>query len=429
MVLDLATILNKSVVEHEPADPVGGPNSIVWYLAAQADTFPRWGQNYRSRDYELRRFWPTESIFASALGSVVQRYAAFGWQLEGPARIANMVSNILHSSEDGKGWIPFITKVLLDLFTQDNGAFAGLSRVDNENPASPVVNMYHLDSAKCFRTGNPITPVYYWDRLGKTHALKWWQVITFEEMPCPIEEYRNQQYCVLTRMLTAAQILRDIAVYKQEKLSGRFHRSIHLVSGVHKRNVDDAIAAQRSESDGMGLTRYLQPLIVAALDPNARITHEQIDLASLPDGFDEDLSMRWYINQLALAFGADYQDFAPLPGGNLGTSQQSEVLHLKSQGKGAALFMRSVEQIFNRHGIMPRNVKFSFGEQDVAENKERAQAKMIRSQDRAMRIASGEITAEVARQEAVDIGDMPASYLTMFNQEDTTGDIIVNSSV
>jgi hypothetical protein len=141
-----------------------------------------------------------------------------------------------------------------------------------------------------------------------------------------------------------------------------------LVSGVHKRNIDDAISAQRYEADGMGLTKYLQPLIVAALDPNAHITHEQIDLASLPDGFDEDLAMRWYINQLALAFGADYQDFAPLPGGNLGTSQQSEVLHLKSQGKGAALFMRSVEQIFNRHGIMPRNCKFSFGEQDVAEN-------------------------------------------------------------
>jgi hypothetical protein len=54
---------------------------------------------------------------------------------------------------------------------------------------------------------------------------------------------------------------------------------------------------------------------------------------------------------------------------------------------------------------------------------------MIRSQDRSMRIASGEITPEVARQEAVDIGDMPASYLAMFEQEDTTGDIIVNSSV
>ena len=429
MVLDLATILSKSVVEHEPAYPAGGPGSIVWFAAAQADAMPRWGVNYRNRDSELRQFWPTESVFASALGSTVQKYAAFGWQLEGPPRVVNMVSNILHSSEDGKGWIAFVTKILLDLFTQDNGAFAGVSRVDNENPASPVINMYHLDSAKCFRTGNPLTPVYYWDSKGRAHALKWWQVITFEEMPSPIEEYRNMQYCVLTRMLTAAQILRDIAIYKQEKVSGRFHRSIHMVSGVHKRNVDEAIMSQRAEADGLGLTRYMQPLIVAALDPNAGITHEQIDLASLPDGFDEDLTMRWYINQLALAFGADYQDFAPLPGGNLGTSQQSEVLHLKAQGKGASLFMRSVEQIFNKHGIMPRNVTFSFGEQDVTVNIDRARAKMIRSQDRSMRIASGEITPEVARQEAVDNGDMPVSYLSMFDQVDTTGDIIVNSSI
>jgi hypothetical protein len=428
MVLDLATIVRKEVVEHYPADQMGGPFDHIFWIASQADEFPEWGQSYRNRDWMLRRFWPREPIFASALGSVVERYAAFGWKVEGPPRTANMSRRMLNMCQDGKGLEALFKLMLLDSFTQDNGAFAGISRVNNNDPTSPVVNLYHLDAAKCFRTGNPMTPVYYWDRLGKAHALNYWQVMVYDEMSCPIEEYRGQNYCVLTRCLRAAQILRDIAVYKSEKLSGRYHRAIHLVSGVQTKTIQDAMDGQKQIADGMGLTRYLQPLIVASLDPTSRVTHEQIDLASLPDGFDEETTMRWYINQLALAFGSDYQDFAPLPGNNIGSSGQSEVMHLKSRGKGAASFMRTFEIMFNMHGIMPDTVTFSFGEQDVAENMDRAKVQMIRAQGRAMRVASGEITAAVAAQEAVDVGDMPEAYLKMMGLRDETGDVILNSS-
>lgn len=432
MVMDLATLTQKSVVAPQSVDANGtgggaGANLII-RMSGIADSIPAWGDNQIARDAQLRAFWPTEPIVASAIGSTIMRYAAFGWTLNGGPRTVNIVRNILHSVDMGAGWIPFMQKVLLDFFTQDNGAFIEIVRTDNDANA-PVISLNHLDSAQCKLTGDPEIPVFYFDRKGKAHALRYYQVIHITDMPSPIERFYGQQYCALTRMLAAAQVARDISTYKSEKLSGRYHRSIHLVSGVQARTINDALEEQRLIFDARGTVRYIQPAIIASLDPTARVSHAQVDLAGLPDGFDEEVWMRWYINQMALAMGSDYQDYAPLPGGNLGTSAQSEVLHLKSRGKGPALFMRMLEQRFNMHGIIPRNVTFSFGEQDVSENLELAKLRMIRAQTRAMQISSGEITPEMARQIAVDEGDLEIEYLRMIGEDNATPDTIVSSSV
>lgn len=429
--LDLATLVNKSVIQEPPNAMAAVPSSFLINIASIADEFPLWGYSPVVRDRMLRNFWPTEPIFASSLGSTIMRYAAFGWTLEGGPRTARYVREMLHSVERGQGWIPFIQKVLTDLFTQDNGAFIEVVRARPDDPLSPVVSLNHLDAARCTRTGLSETPVYYRDLWGGLHAMKYYEVITLEEMPCPIEDYHNQQYSCLTRMLRAVQIARDIAVYKQEKLSGRYHRSIHLVSGVQTPTIESALRQQQTIYDDRGNVRYIQPAIIASLDPTAHVTHAQIDLASLPDGFDEEIFAKWYINQISLAFGGDYQDYAPLPGGNLGTSQQSEILHLKSRGKGPALFMRLLEQRFNMHGVMPTNVTFSFGEQDATANLELAKLRMIRAQTLTM-LASGDnpiITPAMARQIMLDDGDLDLVYLNMIGEGNATPDEIVKASM
>jgi hypothetical protein len=91
--------------------------------------------------------------------------------------------------------------------------------------------------------------------------------------------------------------------------------------------------------------------------------------------------------------------------------------------------MRLLEQRFNMHGIMPRNVTFSFGEQDQAENLEIAKVRMIRAQTRAMQISSGEITPEMARQIALDQGDLEEAYLNMIGESNATPDVILASSM
>lgn len=409
-------------------EPIGGSvldMPYIFALATVADEFYLWGTSPSLRDRQLRAFWPTEPILASAIGSQSAKYAAFGWTLDGPPRTVAVVQKMLHNVERGEGWNSFIIKTLIDLFTQDNGAMIEIVRAE-DSPDSPTISLNHLDSARCIRTGRVLEPITYIDLLGTYHKMKWYQVIPLSEMPSPVETARGLQYCVVTRMLRAAQILRDISVYKREKVSGRFNRAIHLVSGVDRKHMEDALEMQRSQSDDMGLTRYLQPLIVTNLAPDIPVKTDSIELASLPDGFDEEVAMRWYINQLALAFSSDYQDFAPLPAGNLGTSQQSQILHLKSRGKGPALFMSLLEHKFNFHGVMPNTVRFQFGDQDIAQDMSRAELARARASTRDMMIKSGEITPDVARQIAVDVGDLDARYLT---EIDITPNIIAPASV
>lgn len=399
-----------------PETHVSAPGSIVISFATVADDIPAWGQSPAQRDKALRSFWPSEPLLASAIYSTTSRYAGFGWRLIGPPRSVHIVERVLHNSEHGKGWMNFIVKVLIDLFTQDNGAFIEVVRTD-DSPTSPVIQLNHLDSAMCTRTGIWDTPVIYYDRLGRGHLLKWYQVLSLEEFPSPVESAFGMQYCVVTRVLRMAQILRDISVYKREKISGRFTRAIHLVSGIPAREIEAAFAQQRSANDAIPLMRYIQPLIVSSLDPQANVAVSTIEMASLPDHFDEEQTMRWYINLFALAFGGDYQDYAPLPGGNLGSSQQSETLHLKSRGKGPKLFMSSLEHLFNNHGIMPDTVHYEYGDQDVAEDFEHARLRLVRAQERAQRIKSGEITPEVAQQIAVDVGDLDPRYIEILQQQ------------
>ena len=416
----------KSVVK-EPTQSSFLEQSIIVSFANFADDIPLWGTQPAARDKMLREFWPTENILSSAIYSTSSKYAALGWTIEGPPKTANAVRRILHASEGGRGWIAMIIKVLIDLFTQDNGAFIEVVRTSDSETA-PVVELNHLDSARCIRTGRRADPVIYIDMDGKPHQLKWYQVIELTEFPSPIETARGLQYCAVSRLLRAAQILKDIAIYEREKISGRFHRAIYLVSGVQGRAISEAVQSHQDMATSQGLTKYIQPLIIASLDPTATVTMEKIELASLPDHFDKEIAMRWYVNQLALAFGQDYQDFAPLPGGNLGTSAQSQVLHLKSRGKGSALFMRMIEQNFNFHGIMPSMVTMRFGEQDVAEDLERVEVRVKRAQERQIRIASGEITPEIARQMAVDSGDLREEYLKLLSEANATEDVIISSS-
>src|SRR3990170_4702742 len=85
----------------------------------------------------------------------------------------------------------------------------------------PAIGIAHLDAGHCMRTSDPEYPVIYTDRNGALHKLGWWQIIPLVEMPSTIEELNGIGYCALTRILRAAQILRNISVYEDEKIGGR----------------------------------------------------------------------------------------------------------------------------------------------------------------------------------------------------------------
>ncbi len=398
-------------------------SSQVFALATVADSFTAWGRNPRIRDNELRQFWPTEPILASTVYSITVRNAAFNWTLQGPPLTVEATQDMLQAAHFGAGWREFMIRIVTDLLSQDNGAFIEVIRSANSADA-PVVGLAQLDAARCLRTADPLRPVIYTDRKSRQHVMDWWTVVPLSEFPSPIETMHGIQLCAVSRVLRAAQLLRDISVYQREKISGDNPNAIHLVGGVPSSTITDAMVQHKAVQSERGMTRFVIPLIVASLDPTATVSVDTLDLKSLPDGFDVDAAMKWYINQLALGFGADYQDLAPLPGGNLGTSAQSNVLHSKSRGKGPATFMQMVEGTFNFRGILPRNVTFEYDEQDVEADLEQAELDDLVAAMLERMINTNVLTPEAARQQLLDKGIISQEVFEAQGGTDLTTDIV-----
>jgi len=400
--------------------------TFVFQIASIAESMVQFGQDPRLRDLQLRAFWPTEPLLASAVYNIVSRNASFKWELDGPPRTVKAVQEMFQNANFGKGWTDFITKLQVDLFTQDNGAFFEIIRSGPGRDSVPI-SFAHLDAGACRRTGVHDWPVIYTDRYGAEHKLKPWQVVSIEEFPSPIEKMNGIQLCAVSRVLRAAQLLRDVGIYKREKLSGNTPTSIHLVGGINEKELTDSLQQHGQHQMQQQYMRYIKPLIFAPVDPTVDVSHVELKLKSLPDNFDEETTLKWYISQLAMGFGADYQEFAPLPGGNMGTSSQSMVQHMKARGKGPALFMQLITQTLNYRNIIPRNVLFRYDEQDPAADMEKWDVLKKKADTYKVYLDGGVYTPEAVLQMQLDDGDISQEIFDMITQgapdvtPDTTG--------
>lgn len=440
-----------------------GPTSIYQFVQKAYNELPAWWSP--SRDRYFREFWPTEPFLASAIYSISARNAAYEYSLRGPKNDVEYSQNLLAQADFGNGWQSFVTKLSIDLLTQDNGGFIEVirparARVDNEllpavkrhneyesywvaikgdkeiplfnesvqdSPYDLPIGVAHIDSGRATRTGDPEYPAIYTDLHGIQHKMKWWQVITLEDMPSPIESMNNVGYSALSRVFQTAQILKSISTYKEEKVSGRFNRAIHLTN-VDPEAINDAIAQSNERNDNLGLLRYSQPVVAATLNPDATPAVVTIDLASVPDGFDEKSTYEWYVTNLALALGVDYGFLAPLPGKGLGTASQSETQAKQARGKSSRLFMNQLAFKLNYNGILPSTVTFAFDDEDIDVQSIKDSSAKVRAETRAARIKSGEITPAIARQLATDGGDLDRKYLKLLGEQDLTPGVIASSA-
>lgn len=374
--------LRRTKIEFPPAEEQALHGSFIMDLLSISQRIQPWGSGYQIRDRQLRDFWPTEPFLSGAIYSTAIRNANYEWAIEGPddgviAVLTDMLNGAITGAEFG--WLPFVKAITQESNTQDNGYFIEIIRDPGMDAASrfkdwaaPVIGIAHLDSGRCIRTGNPDWPVIYIDRNEKRHIMKPWQIISQAQFPSPIQRMNGVGFSAVSRILRFAEIISSIEIYTDEKVSGRHFKQINFVSGVSKMEIEDIKRRDEEQADNQGLMRYIQPMIYASLDPEKPITTATIDLASIPDNFNFEELMRWYIANIALNTGGDYQDFAPLPSGNIGSSSQSEILARKSQGKGPADFMETVQNIFRDYGVIPRPYEFKFKVKDLAEEADRA---------------------------------------------------------
>lgn len=411
-------------VEPVPPDQgiSGGPLGILLWAAGVADEIAAWGTNVTTRDRQLRQFLTTESILGSAVSSVCARNAGFTWKLDGPPLTVKRAHDILHNADLGKGWLHFCIRYSFDLYSQDKGAFIETIR-DGDSEKAPVLGIQVLDAARCWHTGIPEQPVIYQDSRGRFHRLKWYQVVTSVEMPMPHPTLYGLQFCAVSRVLQAARIRRDETTYIGEKVGGRHTRAVHMVGGVNKKDMSDAIEATQRMAEQRGQTRYIAPAIVVGLKPDIAPNVATLALSSLPDGFDPAEALKEYLTIISMGLFTDFQEFAPLPGGGLGTSMQSEILHLKSRGKGPMLFRKGMEHLMNFSGVLPTNVQFEYDEQDVDADKASADVAKVRAEAWKLLADMGAIDAQAVRQLGLDAGDIPQELFDALSQgqPDITG--------
>lgn len=416
--------LGRSVIATPPGEPSLAPltPSFILWVGQQADSLTPWGAHPKIRDRQLRSFYPSENILASAVATCAARNAAWSWKVSGDEATAEAAAAMLNNANMGAGFEDFILQLSTDLYTTDTGAFVEFMRAA-DSPDAPVVGLNNLDSLRCHPTGNPQYPVIYEDTNGRFHRMPWYSVVQLLEMPSPATLsaagfFYRIQMCAVSRVMRAAQVMRDITIYKDEKVSGRFLRALHLISGVDDVRVRAAMDQASAAADQRGLQRYVQPAIVGSVDPRAEIKHDTIELASLPDGFSEEDTTKNYILTLALAFLEDYQTFAPLPGGNLGTSTQSHILHAKARGRGPGLFQKLILRLMNQNGALPANVLFEYDDLDLDAEEVKTQMASTRATERSVRVASGELDAIAARQIALEAKDLTQAQYDELLQRD-----------
>lgn len=403
---------------------------LTFHIARVADEIPLYGNSSGplDRDKALDRFWRTEPILAGAIYSMCAKVAALDFELKGAEKAVSRCRSVLMSAHFGLGWVDFCQRVTQDYFVSDNGSMIELLRPDNSQPTSPVYGIAHLDSQRCRRTGEPETPIRYRtvSRGSKLRPLKWWQVITLADLPSTREELKGVGYCAVSRILRAAQILRDIGIRKRQKLAGKRVPAILFVQGIRRNAVKEALDTTMEEQRNRGESHYTAPAIVASPDPARPVDVKLIELAGLPDGYDEDTTLKWYIATLALGFGTDYNEFAPLPGGGLGTATQSTEMAARARGKGPGVILQQLEFAINWF-VLPDSVEFQFASTDPIAEAEKMQQRLQRGRDRAVRLQRGELTAEQALRLAVLDGDAPEEFLNDEEQE-TQVDLLVRST-
>lgn len=380
---------------------------------------PQYDADYVSLPYDLSGDWMTrdrwlrysthvETMWANAVTVAVTKLQSLAYNVSGeiPLRVKR-AQELLLNADAGRGWVPFLGKVVKDYLTTDNGTFIEVERYTGARGAR-IKGLHHLDSLRCRRTGDPEIPVIYIDLMGVEHELRYYQVIDLVDMPDARAESLGQGECAAHRAWRTIAKLAAIERYVFEKVSGRRPLAIHLVSGITPQNLKGVIEGAHQSADAKNAVSYMGAAIGAFMGNNPALV--TIPLAELPDGFSPEQEREDGYARYAAALGIDLQDLLPLSGQGLGTGTQSVVLDEKQSGKGLASFRQDSTHKLNRF-VMDDKTIFGYTENDLRDQKVKAEIAKMRAEFVGTVIDKQVITPAQGLQVLVDSDDLPKEFL------------------
>jgi hypothetical protein len=330
---------------------------------------PYWS---RARDAVLSQTIDWEDFWAAALTIAVTKAGAMTFEIEAiNSLMAKRGQELFNDANGNQGWGHYISQHALQFLTTDIGTFTELDRVDNSKPGSKVIGIYHLDSMRCYLTGDPDRPVIYQDLHGTYHYLAWWQVFHLSDMPNPLNNYFGVGRCAAGRAYRTIRRRVAAELYDYQKMTGGRPQELNFLGGITPQQLENILKTNESDRQARGMTVYNGAAIVAMMTKDA-ITNVTIPIASKPSGFDEETELEHAAIKYAAAIGLDKADLKPFTGKMAGTATQSLVQDSKATGKGLALWRNRFEYFMSNY-VLPNQASFHFVEIDLGQLKQKAE--------------------------------------------------------
>jgi hypothetical protein len=379
----------------------------------------------RQRDQVLAATLRMCSIWPSAVNKAITKQVALGWRIEDSQESQRRLDHgqDLLLSADATDWVQFGFRHLQDVYLCDNGAFIEVVRASNAR-GSRIIGLMHLDSMRCTRTGYPQYPVLYQDDYGKEHALRADQVLSYADMPSPRATTHGVGMCAADRAFDAIVKLASVETYFREKVTGSRTLAIHIVSGISKEKVQQAMTSADQAQQDKGFFVYKGSVVIPTLDVEKPPSVVTIPLAEIPDGFDAKTERDATYLEIVNALGIALQDIQPLSGQGLGTGTQTVILDEAAEGMGPGVAWRKWFEHMMSFRVLAKSTTFHFATNDVRDQQAKAEVAKVRADTRAVQVKTGEITPAHALNMAVDIGDAPREFLP---EDETQGGVLTDN--
>lgn len=337
----------------------------------------QWGASLKSRQSELRKLWRLHGgeVVQAAIAVIIQKVQSTTWVIEGPKALAEQAWAVLHNADFGQGWEEFLARVIIDYLTQDNGMFwEVIGAGDPAGPLEgPVLGIAQIDSARCTRTGDIDFPVTYTDMQGNIHKLHFTRVLFAADMPAPEEDRFGVGFCALSRSVATAQAIINWSEMRNEMIDDMPPQGLLTISGMNKSAWDKQYAEYQADRDKKN--QQIHRGLLTMFNSGQKLEANLLNFRQTWEGFTESDMYDNCFNLVAMAFGLDRQDIAPLTGHALGSGAQADVLSQKSRGKGVGNVLSLFERFINR--LLPEALVFRFDFQDDAQDKQQAEIQAI----------------------------------------------------
>jgi len=402
------------------SDVLGGGGVFWLTLGQRLDEEPRWNAIYPNwRDRYLKDFARSESMIASAVYSMKTRIGTLNYEVNGPPRAKKYAQELLNNPGLGDNLSTLVKKLSDDLSTSDNGAFLELWKPGKPDKAppkdAPCYGMAHLDSRLCWRSFDRDFPVWYTNPVtGAIRKIHKDRVVFTANDPQPIELARGIGFCAVSRALRMVRVFRNMQIFVDEKVGGRFTRALGAISGVSAGQVKKALQNHADEQDNKGYVVYND--IPFLIDPSTEGRNDikilLQDLASIPDGFNfrDDADLYAYI--LAFCFGVDAREFWPATQSGA-TKADATVQNMKARGRGIGDLIQTVEGML-RAGL-PEVVTFEYDFSDDDQDETQARIQGMRLSNLSTLQRDGAINSLEVRAIAIAEGILDGKLLEDLN--------------